>query len=184
MFTRTTRLFLRPAFPDDWQQIHRGLGDKRVARMLANVPWPYRQDDARACASRTSRPHEPRFLITLPDETGAPVIGEITLQKQAEGIELGFWIAQDRWGQGYATEAGRAVIDLARVIGHKRIVSGHFLDNPASGRVLAKLGFCPAGEVRAHFCASRGGEMVLTKHYKLDLGCGEAGPSECRMQAA
>ena len=47
MFLRTQRLFLRPAWPEDAAEIARAIGHEPVVRMLARVPWPYREDHAR-----------------------------------------------------------------------------------------------------------------------------------------
>jgi RimJ/RimL family protein N-acetyltransferase len=50
------------------------------------------------------------------------------------------------WNRGYATEAGRRLIDFGfEVLGLRRIESRHFLRNPASGRVMQKLGMQPEG---------------------------------------
>jgi RimJ/RimL family protein N-acetyltransferase len=163
MFFRSERLFLRPGFPEDWQDILAGIGDEGVVRHLSRAPWPYGEDDARAFTARAQDPRLPHFLVTLPGETGAPVIGVASLADNGAidefgGPELGYWIARRYWGNGYATEAGRAVVRLAGLIGHKRIVASHYLDNPASGRVLRKLGFRPTGAVRTQFSLGRGAE--------------------------
>ena len=51
------------------------------------------------------------------------------------------------WGLGYASEAARALMDWGRdQLGARVFVAGHFADNPASGKVLRKLGFVPTGE--------------------------------------
>ena len=86
--------------------------------------------------------------------------------------ELGYWIGRRHWGQGYATEAGRAVIDIARMLGHERLVASHFVDNPASGRVLRKLGFAPTGKVTARHSCGRGGESPAME-YALQLDSDE-----------
>jgi L-amino acid N-acyltransferase YncA len=52
----------------------------------------------------------------------------------------------------------RALLPVARALGHRELVASHFVDNPASGRVLRKLGFCPTGEIRDRFSLGRGGE--------------------------
>jgi len=170
MFIRTERLFLRPVFPEDWRDVLAGIGHEHVVRMLARAPWPYGEDDARQFCAAEDEPGTHRFAITLPGRAGAAVIGMIGLHDEADGIELGYWIARPHWGRGYAVEAGRALLETARTLGHRRIQAGHYLDNPASGRVLRKLGFVETGELRPTFCRGRGGEMVLARRYALNLG--------------
>ena len=82
----------------------------------------------------------------------------------------------EAWGRGYATEAGRAVVEIARhALGLKRLHAGYFLDNPASGRVLEKLCSRPSGRVVPRFSKARGVEVACAL-YELDLaeqGCGD-----------
>jgi len=186
MFYRSERLFLRPAFPEDSREIYYGICDAGVVQMLASAPWPYRPADAEQFCAMPAVPQAPRFVVTLPGAKGAPIVGTVGFKIQDAGLELGYWIARDHWGQGYATEAGRGAIAVARSLGHKRVLAGHYVDNPASGRVLKKLGFRETGEVRPTFCAARGGELVLARRYALDLAEAEAETSAQgdRMRAA
>jgi RimJ/RimL family protein N-acetyltransferase len=74
--------------------------------------------------------------------------GAISLMIKPEHrrAELGYWIAVHNWNRGYATEAGRRLIDFGfEVLRLHRIESRHFLRNPASGRVMQKLGMQPEG---------------------------------------
>lgn len=161
MFIRSARLFLRPAWPEDWAELHDAVNDEGVVRNLARAPWPYRADDARWFVSREADPRHPDFLVTLPGAEGARIIGCAGIAAgEAGSVELGYWIAREHWGRGYATEAARAVLSVARSIGHDRIEASHFLDNPASGRVLRKLGFRPTGEHRPR--RSEGRDTVVT----------------------
>ena len=99
MFHRTQRLFLRPAFPEDWEAIHGALGrDASIARNLARAPWPYDEDAARAFAAMPQHPFLPHFLVTLP---GTGVIGsagqmvekaEELGQRWLKGIGLARWL--------------------------------------------------------------------------------------------
>ncbi|MBL8656877.1 MAG: GNAT family N-acetyltransferase [Altererythrobacter sp.] len=168
MFHRTERLLLRPAWPEDWEMILWGIGDERMVRNLAKAPWPYLPEHAQEFARRGQDPRFPSFLLTLPESRGARLIGCAGLGETATGVELGYWIARPYWNRGYATEGARGVIEIARLLGHPRIEAGHYLDNPASGRVLRKLGFQPTGAVRRRDCVARG-EPTPCANYALDL---------------
>lgn len=166
MFHRSERLLLRPPWPEDWSHVLGGIADEGVVRNLARAPWPYSPDDARNFVSLPIAAEYPRFLITRADN-GA-VIGCIGIDLFEGHTEIGYWIARQHWGQGYATEAGRAVLEIAGTLGHRRLSAGHFLDNPASGRVLAKLGFQPTGRiVHRHSCGR--GEKAPLAEFALDL---------------
>lgn len=164
MFHRSERLFLRPAFPEDSAAILAGLGEEAVVRNLTRAPWPYTLDDARVFAARPQDPRLPHFLVTLP---GTGVIGAAGLGEHEGETELGYWIARPHWGQGYATEAGRAVLRIARTLGHARVIAGHFTDNPASGKVLRKLGFRHTGQTSQRYSLGRG-DWAESAEYALD----------------
>lgn len=175
MFIRSARLFLRPAWPEDWAELHAAIDDAAIVRNLARAPWPYRADDARAFVSRTQDPRHPDFLVTMPGADGARIIGCAGIAPGEDGaVELGYWIARDHWGQGYATEAARAVLSVARALGHDRIEASHFLDNPASGRVLQRLGFKATGEHRPRRSEGRG-TVVTSVVYETRLRGAENG---------
>ncbi len=189
MFTRTPRLLLRPPFPEDWREVYRGINDAGVVRMLARAPWPYAPEDAQAFCNATHDPLDLEFAITLPGVDGAPVIGMIGLNCTLDVPEVGYWIARGYRKQGYATEALEGVVQIARMLGVRRITSGHFLDNPASGAVLRKAGFAETGEVRATCSLGRGGQLVLERRYALDLveaesAAGMSAPDRADRQAA
>ncbi len=179
MFIRSERLFLRPGWPEDWEELLSRIADEEVVRNLAKAPWPYTADDARWFASQNQDLRLPHFFVTLPTAAGpATLVGCVGLGEIASDhgsqIELGYWFAREYWGRGFATEAARAVLGLARTLGHRRIVAGHFVDNPASGRVLAKVGFRPTGTVRRRFSLARGHEVDSVEH-EQDLD----GPGNC-----
>ena len=157
MFARTERLLLRPGWSEDAPALFQAICDPRIVRNLAQAPWPYTFADAETFLARERGPRDASLLIFL-RTSGAPrLVGGIGVHRLPSGEdELGYWIARPFWGQGIATEAGRAMIAGARhSLRLKRLASGHFLDNPASGRVLAKLGFKPIGTER-RYSAGRG----------------------------
>jgi RimJ/RimL family protein N-acetyltransferase len=174
MFIRSERLFLRPGWPEDWLELLAAIDDQDVVRNLARAPWPYTADDAKAFLALPAERMLPNFFVTLPSADGAKLVGCAGLSRDGDEIELGYWVARDHWGQGYATEAARAVLSQARALGHKRLIASHFSDNPASGSVLRKVGFCPTGEKRIRYSAGRQG-VALAQAYELEL----AAPGDC-----
>lgn len=185
MFARTQRLLLRPGWIEDAPALARTIGEERIVRNLSSVPWPYGLADAEAFLARDRDTRRPTFLIVR-RTLGAPeLIGAVGFRATPPGeIEFGYWIASDCWNRGYATEAGRAALALARdSLRLCRIVSGHFLDNPASGRVLEKLGFAPSGEVIPCHSRTRGEEVPM-KRFALNLCGAERGCDEPEQMAA
>ena len=167
MFIRSERLFLRPAWPEDWEELLGLIADEAIVRNLARAPWPYGPDQARDFAARPQDPRLPHFFVS--NAADGAMIGSVGLGRDDDGrTELGYWIARTQWGRGYAPEAARAVLRLARTLGHRRVVAGHFVDNPASGRVLAKVGVRPTGKVVPRFSLGRG-HMVESVEYATDL---------------
>ncbi len=155
MFIRSERLFLRPGWPEDWAELHALIDDEAVVRNLARAPWPYGPDEARSFAASAQGTRHPHFFVTLPGAAGARLIGCAGLAEEDGETVIGYWVAQQHWNKGYATEAVRAVLTLASTLGHCRIFARHFIDNAASARVLAKAGFSPTGEIRLGRSAAR-----------------------------
>jgi len=174
MFARTTRLLLRPGWSQDAPALFEAIADERIVRNLATAPWPYRPGDAEAWLATERKASEPSLLIFRCTDGAPELIGAIGFGRRPSGaMEFGYWIARRHWGRGYATEAGRALLATARHgLRLKRLDAGHFLDNPASGRVLEKLGFKPTGTIVPYYSAGRG-EEAPCRLFELDLG-GEA----------
>lgn len=169
MFHRTERLLLRPAWPEDWEALLGAIADEGVVRNLASAPWPYLPSHAQEFVGRGQEPLYPHFLLTQPGGRGSRLIGCAGLGLKDDGdAEIGYWVARPFWGQGFATEGARGVLEVGRLLGHRRIEGGHYLDNPASGRVLRKLGFVPTGVVKPRDCLARG-KPVEAAIYMLDL---------------
>ena len=174
MFARTERLLLRPGWAEDAPALARAIADEQVVRNLVTAPWPYSLEDAEAFLASPRDPAMPSFLITERTDGAPRVIGSCGLARRPSGaVELGYWIGRAHWGKGFATEAGRALIDIAKALKLPRLEASHFLDNPASGRVLEKLGFRPTGLSAERFSCARGGD-AMARLYRLSLmGRGE-----------
>jgi RimJ/RimL family protein N-acetyltransferase len=137
----TERLVLRAPRPEDAKAIAMLINDRRIAENTSRVPHPYGLADAESFIARANKtPGVASLLITTPDGDliGGCGIGAL---REAEP-EIGYWIGVPFWGNGYATEAARAVLDHAFVdLGHEVILGGARVSNPASRRVLEKCGF-------------------------------------------
>ena len=171
MFARTPRLLLRPGFPEDALALSNAIGDEAIVRNLAAVPWPYGMRDAEAFLASPKDPILPSLLV-FERGSGAPqLVGSCGLARRPSGaVEMGYWIAKPFWGRGFATEACVALIDIARTLGLTSLEGSHFLDNPASARVLEKLGFTSLGIIAPRMSCARGHE-VSARLMRLELAC-------------
>ena len=135
----TERLVLRAPCRKDAKALARLINDRRIAINTARIPYPYSVEDAEQFIAAAKRQGgEVAFLITLDDD----LIGGCGVARSDSGPELGYWVGVPFWGQGFATEAARAVIDYAFCsLGHEALEAGVRVSNPASRRVLEKCGF-------------------------------------------
>ena len=151
----TDRLTLRSFTTDDALRVRTLAGEKAIAAVTALIPHPY-PDGA---AEEWIATHEPEFAagksaqFALTVKATGELIGAMGLIISAEHrhAELGYWVGVPYWGQGYATEAAGRILafgfeklDLIRIHAH------HYAHNPASGRVMEKLGMQREGVLRQH----------------------------------
>lgn len=160
MFARTERLLLRPGWAEDAPALAAAIADEAIVRNLATAPWPYALRDAEAFLACPRDPALPSFLV-FERTAGAPLlVGSCGLGRRPSGaVELGYWIAREHWGRGFATEAAGALLAIADALALERLEASYFTDNPASGRVLEKLGFQPTGLRAPRYSCARGGEV-------------------------
>lgn len=157
---RTKRLILRDATPGDVEAVQAIVTDFDVIRNTGSWPWPADRDFTTS-----------RCLPIKPENgLGGVVMRDRTLVGMAsvfgEG-ELGYMLARDHWGMGYATEICAALVEAAFETGRwTRLKACVFDDNPGSGRVLRKLGFVE-GAACTGFCTSRGQDLP-TRNFTLD----------------
>ena len=157
MFARTPRLLLRPGWMEDAPALVEAIGDEAILRNLTQAPAPYGLADAEAFLAQPHDPVLPRLLVFTRTKGAPRLVGGCDVHRRESGApELGYWIARPYWGLGFATEAARAVLSMARAAGVRDIRAAHFADNPASGNVLRKLGFQPTGRTERRFSLGRG----------------------------
>jgi RimJ/RimL family protein N-acetyltransferase len=164
----TERLILRAPTLEDAKAIAKLANDRRIAENTARIPYPYALADAKQFIAALNQPgSEVAFLIVLDDETVIGACGIAHLD--GHNPEIGYWLGVRHWGNGYATEAVRAVIDHAfSYLGYDALQSSARVTNPASRRVLEKCGFqwTGAGLCRVRALAS----SVPVDRFRLDRG--------------
>lgn len=151
----TPRLVLRALSLADAPQVQQLAGVREVADTTLSIPHPYENGLAEAwigsLADLYARRQQVVFAITA--RPAGHMVGAIglVLRPAHDRAELGYWIGKPFWGHGYATEAAAAVLRYGfDVLGLNRIHACHFARNPASGRVLEKVGMRPEGISRQH----------------------------------
>lgn len=148
------RITLRELEEDDLASVQAWAGDPEVSRYME---WgPNDEDDTRAflayvAEARAARPRRTYELGIELRESGALVgaAGVRVRDAEARSGDLGYVLRRDRWGRGYATEAGRALVVLAHEgLGLHRVWATCRPQNRASARVLEKLGMRCEGRLR------------------------------------
>ncbi len=169
----TKRLKLRRLRMSDAQRIATLCGDPSVARMIARAPLPYLPVAAEGWIMTLSarKPLNEEFVYAV-DLEGEGLVGAIGAHKaSATAFEVGYWLGRPYWGKGFATEALQGFVSEAKALG--QLLAGHFVDNPASGRVLQKGGFAYTGETAPLFSLARGESAPCKRmHYTADHGFG------------
>lgn len=167
----TPRLVLRPFAQADAAEVQRLAGDPRVAATTLNIPHPYEDGMAQAWidthqAGWTER-EELTLAITLC--AAAALVGSISLMnvdRSHQHAELGYWVGVPYWGNGYCTEAARAVVGYAfEAMGLHRVHAHHFAGNRGSGKVMRNIGMRHEGHLRRHI--RKGGQYLDIEMYGI-----------------
>ena len=153
---KTERLVLRPLAQADAERLASLANNWNVAAMLARMPYPYSLDMAEDWIARQAAQRADGEEFAYAVTNGEGLVGCCGMQAHADGThEIGYWIGEPYWNRGYASEAARAVLgEAAAHFGAETLISGHFWENHASGRVLTKLGFRYTGE-ESRWCVAR-----------------------------
>ena len=174
---QTKRLTLRPLTLTDAVNISLYGNDFDIARMTDSFPHPFPLLSAEfkvmhLNAKRHSTLAYP-YAITV---DGGDLIGIVDLFRSSieaslkTELEIGYWVARPFWGQGYVTEACRGLIKEAQeTLQITHLKAGVFADNPASLKVLKKLGFKENGPATDMFFSMARLEKSLSIDLTLDL---------------
>jgi ribosomal-protein-alanine N-acetyltransferase len=171
----SAHLTLRPFVPGDASAVFAFMGDPAVMRFSLNGPHPSRretEDLIEANIARQERLGYAFWAVTEPGVgAGGRVIGMCGLAPFGhglDGIELAYRLRRDRWGRGYATEAGTTAVGHAfGPLGLDRLIAAVERENTASIRVLEKCGF---RHVADRFLAGK--DALVFERFRDDVGRG------------
>lgn len=152
---RTDRLILRPFELSDAKSVQRLAGDPAVAATTLNIPHPYEDGVAEqwieGMQKRFEQGKRVEFAVTHIDENYLIGAVGLVLNHLHKHAELGYWIGKPYWDNGYATEAAVSLVRYGfEELNLNRIYAQYFLRNPASGKVLQKIGMQQEGILRQH----------------------------------
>jgi GrpB-like predicted nucleotidyltransferase (UPF0157 family)/RimJ/RimL family protein N-acetyltransferase len=152
----TERLKLRPLKPSDTEQVYHLWRDKSISERMIQIPYPCEKSDVARWVRRrrvySRKGEEASFAIVLKKQN--LLIGSITLwiNERHRRAEFSYWIGKFYRNHGYCTEAARKLLYFGFIrLGLNRIYAQHFASNPASGKVMQKLGMQYEGYFREHF---------------------------------
>ena len=136
----TERLMLRRPTLADVKAIARLANDRRIAENTRRLPHPYSQDHAIEFVRGTA--DDDRGTVFLIENNHTPM-GMVGVDwREPEAPELGYWLGVEHWGQGFGTEAARAVIDFTfEEFDVEQLMAGARVTNPSSRNILEKCGF-------------------------------------------
>lgn len=151
----TKRLTLRPFCLSDAKDIKRLAGDKSIADTTLNIPHPYEDGMAEEWIETHASKYKTGELVAFAvvESSSGNLLGTvgITISPQFNRADLGYWFGVPFWGKGYCTEASSCLIGFAfNVLDLHRITAYHLARNPASGRVMEKIGMTKEGVLREH----------------------------------
>lgn len=178
---QSERLTLRTYALSDIPALVPLIGAREVAATTLRIPHPYSEACARDfIASAQEDLSNGKCLrlgiILRQSDTLCGGVG-LMIDSDHRRAELGYWIGVPYWGNGYATEAAGAVVKYGfGTLGLHRIFASHFANNPASARVLRKIGMRHEGCQRAHIL--KWGKFLDLEMYGMvasDANCSHLG---------
>ncbi|WP_343660383.1 GNAT family N-acetyltransferase [Chryseobacterium sp.] len=139
----TERLILSKLEEKDIPFIVEYLQHRIYSDLTSNIPYPYTESDARFWLrmSKDAFENNTGYTFGIRNKEGH-IIGAIGLHdREDDKAELGYWLGIPYWNKGYVTEAAKAIVDFGfNELGFHKIFATHFLHNPASGRIMEKIG--------------------------------------------
>lgn len=167
---KTERLILGKVTYKDIPKIIDYAGNKNVSDTTLNIPHPYEKDHALFWINSAEKGFEEGTQYTFAQRVRATdeFIGGIGLKidPRFDRAVLGYWIAEEFWNKGYATEAVEAILKFGFFqLSLNKIYATHLVENTASGKVMIKNGMIKEGELKDH--TKKGDQYRSLIQYRL-----------------
>ena len=161
----TERLFLTELRAEDISNIVKYASNKNISDFTQNIPFPYAEKDAIFWINMANQGFKNRnqYTFAIRQKDKDDFIGGIgiKIERKNNRAEIGYWIGEPFWGNGFATEATKAVIKFGfENLDMNKFTSSHLANNPASGKVLKNSGMKREGELK---------EQILKNSKYIDL---------------
>lgn len=150
----TERLILRPFQLSDAKTVQHLAGNKEITSRTGMIPYPYPDGLAESWIQGhpTGFANGTEVVCAITLKGNGELVGCMSLagiSKKHQKGEIAYWVAVDHWGKGYCTEAGQVLVKYAfEQLKLNKITSRHKVTNPASGKVMQKLGMSYEGTLR------------------------------------
>ncbi len=148
------RLILRFYKESDAEKVAYHCNNINLNKGVAGLPFPYTKDHALNWFERQKSENYPFFDFAIVIKETNELVGSISLFDRINQRigEIGYWIGEDHWHKGYATEACQAIIHFAfETLHYHKVYARHFKSNPYSGKVMINCGMTKEGEQIDHF---------------------------------
>ena len=144
----TQRLLLRTPCSNDAPAIAKLAHNPKIAEMTATIPYPYPLTAAESWIKHVQEQRQQgniaAYLICHHEDQ--QVMGVISLRRFSDGdVNLAYWLGEHYWGHGFCTEAGVAILHMAKQFEIQPVIARHLASNEASKSVLLRLGFQKVG---------------------------------------
>jgi len=141
----TERLHLRAYKPEDAEELVSIVNDKEIASTTIRIPFPYSHEDAEEWITLTQKKlvEDSEINWAITNRFSHRLVGTITLTLNNENnnAEFGYFIGKTYWGNGYCTEAAKAILKFAfEDLKLHRVHASHMKKNVASAKVLLNIG--------------------------------------------
>lgn len=148
---KTKRLNLAPLRMEDYKDMARFLNNKKIYESTQHIPFPYTQEDAKKFIKISQTKFERMGTRDYGIYEKDTLIGCINIAntKANKSGEVAYWIAENYWNKGYASEALAAIIEHAFLVdGYNKVYAYHYPNNKASASVMMKNGMQYDGVLR------------------------------------